>query len=301
MIDYKNKTPDEVISGLANEITAPWGRKINVLHESDAIEAAGGLKTGLRQIYMAALGSGIWPVRYMRNAQSISAQEQLKLAESCAAVIGAGGLGANVLMLLARMGIGGLNIADPDVFEESNLNRQLTATKHTMGMHKSKAAQNMINSVNPAVEIKTFQIRLTGENAADILSGADIAIDALDNISARLALADACRKAGIHLIHAAISGFEGQVMTLFPEDKGLEIIYGNNGKPSSRDPAASPEAVMGVPGPTPAIIAGFEVMEAVKILLGRGRILKNRMLYIDLENFDFQEFCFGPEKEPDQS
>ncbi|MFW6011276.1 MAG: HesA/MoeB/ThiF family protein [Desulfosalsimonas sp.] len=299
MINYKNKTPDEVISSLANEITSPWGKKINVLHESDAMEAAGALKTGLRQIYMSALGSGIWPVRYMRNAKSISAQEQLKLAQSCAAVIGAGGLGANVLMLLARMGIGRLNIADPDVFEESNLNRQLTATNQTMGMHKSKAAQNMINSVNPAVAVKTFQIRLTGENAADILSGSDIAIDALDNIAARLALADACRLAGIPMIHGAIAGFEGQVMTVFPQDQGFEMIYGNIGKDSSQEP--SPEAVMGVPGITPAIIAGLEAMEAVKVLLNRGRGLKNRMLYADLENTGFQEFSFGTDEDQEES
>ncbi|MFP4573103.1 MAG: HesA/MoeB/ThiF family protein, partial [Desulfobacterales bacterium] len=215
------------------------------------------------------------------------------------AIIGAGGLGANILMLLARMGIGRLFIADPDVFEESNLNRQLTATSETMGMHKTEAAQNMIRSVNPAVETTVFPETLTAESAPEILADADIAIDALDNATSRLVLAQACRQAGIPMIHGAIAGFEGQVMAVFPQDQGLEMIYGKTGKNSPQEP--SPEAVMGVPGITPAIIAGLEAMEAVKILLNRGRTLKNRMLYTDLENTGFQEFSFGTDENQQES
>ncbi|MFP4668445.1 MAG: HesA/MoeB/ThiF family protein [Desulfobacterales bacterium] len=293
-----NNALNSVLESLAREITGPAQKSVTVIRESDALEAARQSDTSLRQAYMAALGAGIWPIRYMRNAESISLNEQLKLAESGAAVIGAGGLGAGILVLLARMGIGRLFIADPDVFEESNLNRQLTATSETMGMHKTEAAQNMIRSVNPAVETTVFPEKLTPESAPEILADADIAIDALDNATSRLVLAEACRQAGIPMIHGAIAGFEGQVMAVFPKDEGLEMIYGRTGKDSSQEP---PEAVMGVPGITPAIIAGLEAMEAVKILLNRGRTLKNRMLYADLENTGFQEFSFGTDEDQEES
>ncbi|MFO7932278.1 MAG: HesA/MoeB/ThiF family protein [Desulfosalsimonas sp.] len=295
--DKKNKTLETMIAGLARKIKDPAQRSVSVINESEALQAARKCGSTLRQAYIASLGAGIWPLRYLRNSQSLSADEQLRLARSCAAVIGAGGLGANVLMLLARMGIGRLVIADPDVFEESNLNRQLTASTQTLGIAKTDAAKNMLLSVNPAVETTTFQAGLTGENAAEILKGADVALDALDNVPSRLVLADACRQAAIPMIHAAIAGFEGQVMTIFPHDPGLELIYGEGGLTPS--PEASPEAVMGVPGVTPAILAGLEAMEAVKVLLGRGRSLGNRMLYVDLENSGFQEFSF--ENGPDHS
>ncbi|MFW6081674.1 MAG: HesA/MoeB/ThiF family protein [Desulfosalsimonas sp.] len=282
---------------MARKIKDPAQRSVSVINESDALKAARQSGATLRQAYIAALDAGIWPLRYLRNSLSLSAEEQAMLAGSCAAVIGAGGLGANVLMLLARMGIGRLAIADPDVFDESNLNRQLTASTKTLGTPKTEAAKNMLLSVNPSVEATTFQAGLTRENAAEILKGANVAVDALDNIPSRLVLADSCRHAGIPMIHAAIAGFEGQIMTIFPHDPGLELIYGQGGQAPS--PESSPEAVMGVPGVTPSILAGLEAMEAVKILLGRGRSLKNRMLYVDLENSTFREFSF--ENGPDHS
>ncbi|MCF8095642.1 MAG: HesA/MoeB/ThiF family protein [Desulfobacteraceae bacterium] len=294
----KNKTLETIVTSLARKIKDPAQRTISVIYESDALKAARQSEIKLRQVYIEALGAGIWPVRYMRNAASLSAEEQLKLARSCVAVIGAGGLGGNVLMLLARMGIGMINIADPDVFSESNLNRQLAAATETLGINKTEAVKNMLFSVNPAVEVQTFPIRLTMENAPDILAGANAAVDALDNVPARQILADACKKTGIPMVHAAIAGFEGQAMTIFPGDHGLEMIYGKGSQTSSEN-APPPEAIMGVPGVTPAILAGLESMEVIKILLGRGHSLKNRMLYVDLENAGFQEFSF--DTDPDQT
>lgn len=294
MTEEKYNTLKSNIITLARKIKDPAQRTVRVIYESDSMEAAREAGVGLRQVYIAALGTGIWPVRYMRNTASLSAEEQLKLARSRVAVIGAGGLGGNVLMLLARMGIGMINIADPDVFSESNLNRQLVASSKTLGTNKAEAVKNMLFYVNPAVEVQAFPIRLTMENASDILAEADVAVDALDNVPARKILADACKKAGIPMVHAAIAGFEGQVMTIFPQDTGLDMIYGDHGEPPSADTA--PEAVMGVPSISPAILAALEAMEAVKILLGRGRSLKNRMLYVDLENAGFQEFSFDTDQ-----
>ncbi len=305
MAANKNRTLSTIIADSAREIKDPARRTVRVINEAEARAAARQADTGLRQAYQTALRAGIWPRRYVRNAASLTAEEQLKLGESGVAVIGAGGLGATVLMLLARMGIGRLTIVDPDIFEESNLNRQITAVTETLGDGKAEAARKMLNSVNPAVEIQVWPVRLTPENAATILSGVNLAVDALDNRASRLTLATACAQAGLPLVHAAVAGFEGQVMTIFPGDDGLDLIYGPDhpesdaGSSSEPDRAASPEDTLGVTAVTPAIMGGLEAMETIKILLNRGRLLNNRMLYVDLENTGFQEFSL--EDDPDKA
>lgn len=290
--DPGKKKLSKIIEKQAEPVKDPAGRPVRVIRETDALKTARQAGTGLRQVYASALEAGIWPLRYLRNAESLSAADQLRLARCRVAVIGAGGLGANIFMLLARMGIGMLTIADPDVFEESNLNRQLLATAETLGTGKTEAAKKTLAAVNPAVEVRLFPVRLTPKNGADVLAEANVAADALDSVSDRLVLADACRQAGIPLVHAAIAGFEGQLMAVFPQDEGLERIYGDAGR--AQKTGAAPEAVMGVPGVTPALLAALQAMEVVKILLDRGRILRNRMLYVDLSNAGFQEFAFGP-------
>ena len=231
----------------------------------------------------------------MRNASALSAADQRKLAQSRVAIIGAGGLGGHVIMTLARMGIGRLTVTDPDRFEESNLNRQVLAAADTLGTNKAEAAKKIISGVNPAVEVQSQPVRLDAANAGHVLEGANAVVDALDNVPDRLVLAYACKNQGIPLVHAAIAGFEGQIMTIYPEDPGLEQIYGDAG--SAFEPSAAPEAVLGVPAVTPAVLAALQAMETVKILVDRGRGIRRRMLYADLENRGFQEFSFGSEPE----
>ncbi|MFO7859699.1 MAG: ThiF family adenylyltransferase [Desulfosalsimonas sp.] len=232
----------------------------------------------------------------MRNAASLSTQDQLKLAKSGIAIIGAGGLGGHIAAAAARTGIGRITIADPDAFAESNLNRQAMCFSETLGRNKAEAAKSILTAINPAVEVRAFTVAMDRQNAGEILEGADAAADALDSVAARRTLAAACRQAGIPLVHAAIAGFEGQIMTVFPRDPGIEALYGKPDQQSPSDPA--PEAMMGVPGVTPALMATLQVMEIIKIVLGRGRVLRNRMLYVDLENAGFQEFSFNSEPDP---
>ncbi|MDY6824552.1 MAG: HesA/MoeB/ThiF family protein [Thermodesulfobacteriota bacterium] len=305
MAANKNRPLSTIIADSARKIKGPARRTVRVIDEAEARTAARQAGTGLRQAYLTALRAGIWPTRYVRNAASLSAEEQMKLGESGVAVIGAGGLGATVLMLLARMGIGRLTIVDPDIFEESNLNRQITAVTETLGSGKAETARKMLSAVNPSVETRVCPVRLTPENAATILSGVNLAVDALDNRPSRLILATACAQADLPLVHAAVAGFEGQVITIFPGDGGLDLIYGpdhpESDAESSSEPAreASPEDALGITAVTPAIMGGLEAMETIKILLNRGRILNNRMLYVDLENAGFQEFSL--KDDPDKA
>ncbi|MGZ6291609.1 MAG: HesA/MoeB/ThiF family protein, partial [Syntrophales bacterium] len=126
--------------------------------------------------------------------------------------------------------------------------------------------------------------------------GSNAIVDALDNVPDRFILEGAARKLGIPLVHGTLAGFEGWIMTIFPGDPGLKNIYGaDEGKRIDRE---SPQAVLGVPGITPFLIAAFQVMEVLKILLGRGNIFRDRMLHVDLERGCLNEFIF---RVPDSS
>ena len=274
----------------AISIIDPAGRPVQVLKDHDVLAIADEYKWSVRDVYCEMLKKGFYPYRYIRNLDAISPEEQLKLAESKIAVIGAGGLGGNVILLLARVGIGSLAVVDQDVFDETNLNRQALCNVNTLGMPKAYAAVSAIAVVNPGVKIFPHRIKLDASNCEGILAGSDVIVDALDNVPDRFLLEGAARKLGIPLVHGTLAGFEGWIMTIFPGDPGLKNIYGaNEAKHIDRE---SPQAVLGVPGVTPFLIAAFQAMEVLKILLGRGNIFRDRMIHIDLERGCVNEFFF---------
>jgi molybdopterin/thiamine biosynthesis adenylyltransferase len=233
-------------------------------------------------MYVEALKMGVCPYRYIRNRESISMQDQIKLAESRIAVVGAGGLGGHVILLLARMGIGYLRIIDGDVFDETNLNRQPLCNKETIHKAKPVVAADAINLINPSVEVSVITEKVNADNAENILSGVDVIVDALDNMDDRLVVEQAAKKNGIPFVHGAVAGFEGQVTTIFPEDKGLLSFYGE--KDYQANDKDSPESIWGVPVLAPALIGSMQAMEVVKILLNRSGVLRNTLVHMDLEN-----------------
>jgi molybdopterin/thiamine biosynthesis adenylyltransferase len=206
------------------------------------------------------------------------------------AVIGAGGLGGTVILLLARIGVGFLTVVDGDVFDETNLNRQALCDTANIGVPKAEEAAKKVREINPAVEVSVFRQKINAANADSILVEVQVVADALDNIPDRMTIGSTAQKLGIPLVHGALAGFEGQVMTIFPEDPGLERIYGDVQTP--RNDPGRPEAVLGVPAPTPSIVATLQTMEVIKILLDRGQLIRNRMLHIDLEGGRFDSFSF---------
>ncbi|MDK2882602.1 MAG: hypothetical protein PWP58_938 [Bacillota bacterium] len=251
-------------------------QEYNILPQAAEIELAKELNMPRREIQIAALESGIVPGRYLRNMGTVGAAGQLRLLNSTVAVVGCGGLGGLVVELLARMGVGRLVLIDSDVFEENNLNRQLLCTEADLGKPKVVAACERARAVNGAVEAYGHQARLAKENAPSLLQGADVVVDALDNLSGRFAVEEAARALHIPLVHGAIAGFLGQVLTVFPGDPGLVEIYG---PPGTRERGVEVET--GNPAATPALIASLEVQEVVKILTGVGQPLRRRLLYID--------------------
>jgi len=274
------------------KITDNAARQVQVLQDDQATKTASELGHTLHDVYREALALGIVPYRYVRNRDALSVEEQLKLAESRVAVVGAGGLGGQVILLLARVGIGHLLVVDHDLFDETNLNRQALSNRESIGRPKSEVAVATVGSINPGVEVTPYQVKLDTSNAREILDGSDVVVDALDNVPTRFALEKATKALKIPLVHGALAGFEGQMMTIFPEDPGLKNLYGS--EQATVDDTKRPEAILGVPVLTPSFIANLQAMEVVKIILKRGKIFRNMMLHVDLERAQVSEFSFHP-------
>jgi molybdopterin/thiamine biosynthesis adenylyltransferase len=277
------------VTARSTTVTDPAQRQLAVLADAAALALAAESGCSVHDIYVAALEAHIWPHRYIRNHAILSVEEQRKLAHSRVAVIGAGGLGGTVILLLARMGIGHLTVVDSDVFDESNLNRQAVSTVAGIGRPKPEEAAKMVAAINPAVRVRSQTARLDRSSAAAMLDGIDVVVDALDNVPDRLVLDEAARRLEIPLVHGAIAGFDGRVMTVFPEDPGLTLLYGSDVK---RGDPARPEAVLGVPTVTPSVVASLQAMEVVKILTKRGEPFRKKLLHIDLESGRFEVFSF---------
>lgn len=280
----------EEVRSASREMTDPAGRRVRVLEELPAADLEETFQCDSGDVFTIALEQGIWPYRYLRNRDSLSCQEQLKLARAKVAVIGSGGLGGTVILLLARIGVGCLKVIDGDVFDETNLNRQALSDVVRLGRPKALEAQKRVGAINPAVKVIARQIKVDSENARDLLGDVDVVVDALDNVADRILLDETTQALGIPLVHGAIAGFEGQLMTVLPGDPGLKRLYGET--PGEKDDPARPEAVLGVPAITPSLVATLQAMEVIKILLNRGRSIRNRMLHMDLESGRFEVFKF---------
>jgi molybdopterin/thiamine biosynthesis adenylyltransferase len=247
------------------------------------VEAAERFALPLSEVERAMLEIDLLPARYQRNRETVSTAGQLQLLNSQVAVIGCGGLGGYVIEELARLGVGRIVAIDPDVFEEHNLNRQILSTPATMGVAKVTAAAERVAAVNPAVSVIPEQACFSAANGGELLAGTAVAIDCLDNIPARLQLADVCGALSIPLVHGAIGGWYGHVATQFPGEQALRTMYG------SWTEGKGIEQHLGNPSFTPAIVASLEVAEVCKILLGQGKTLRGRMLSIDLLAMEIHE------------
>ena len=226
---------------------------------------------------------GFLPARYQRNRSMLSISHQQRLLAAQVAVIGCGGLGGYVIEELARLGVGRLRVIDPDVFEEHNLNRQLLATIDNLGYSKVAAAVQRVQEINPAVRVEPRQVAVEPANGREVLAGVDVVVDAIDNISGRLELAEICSQLGVPLVHGAIAGWFGQVASVDPGRDTLQKLY------ASWTAGKGIESGMGNPSFTPAVAASLQVAETCKLLLGLGHPLRDRVLSIDLLQMQFTE------------
>ena len=218
--------------------------------------------------------------RYARNFETLTPAEQTALGKSAVAVIGLGGLGGGVVEMLARTGVGTLCVVDGDAFDVSNLNRQLLSTEAGLGVPKARAAVERVRAVNSSVTVRPFYQFLTSENSGEVLEGMDLVVDCLDSIDDRFMLQTLARRHGIPLVSGAIAGTSGQVTVIYPEDAGFELIYGSpDARPEKKRGA---EQRLGNLSCCAMMVAAVQVSEVIKVLLGRGRSLRNQLLIMDL-------------------
>jgi sulfur-carrier protein adenylyltransferase/sulfurtransferase len=227
-------------------------------------------------------------LRYSRHLimPEVGLDGQLKLKSARVLMIGAGGLGAPLGLYLAAAGVGHLGIVDFDVVDFSNLQRQVTFSTSDVGKHKTEAAKERLSGLNPTIEIKTFDTRLTSENALELFRGFDIIVDGTDNFPTRFLVNDACLLLGKPNVYGSIFRFEGQATVFgYPGGPCYRCLY-----PEPPPPGLVPScAEGGVLGVLPGIIGAIQAMETIKLILGNGEPLVGRLLLFDALAMRFRQ------------
>ncbi|MGD9309858.1 MAG: HesA/MoeB/ThiF family protein [Desulfosarcina sp.] len=273
------------IEKLARADTLADGTPCRVISTADIAGLADSTGQPGRVVEIAALKNRILPDRYLRNRRSLSLDEQIQLLESCVGIVGLGGLGGLVTETLARLGVGRLHLVDGDDFEAHNLNRQLLSTTGGLDTAKAEAAVRRVEQINPGIEATVAREFLSAENALAQVTSCHLVVDCLDNIRSRFVLASAARQSGIPMVSAAVAGVSGHVTTIFPEDTGLETIYG----PLDQLTTSTGEEIrLGCLAPGVNLIASLECTEVLKVLLGRKNTLQNRLLLVDLSDYTLE-------------
>ena len=250
---------------------------------SAQVAAAERFNLSLGKVEEIALELGILPARYQRNRQTISILQQYRLFLSKVVIIGCGGLGGYLIEELARLGVGNLVLIDSDVIEEHNLNRQLLSSVEALHRSKVEVAAERVRSINPAVTVTPLQTVFSSANGRELMQGADLVLDGLDTIPARLELAKLCHEMSIPLVHGAIGGWYGQVATQMPGEDISPQIFGMS------PPNNGIETKMGNPSFTPAVVGSLQAAEACKVLLREGKCLSKRILFINLLDMEIVE------------
>jgi molybdopterin-synthase adenylyltransferase len=199
------------------------------------------------------------------------------LLKSAVAIVGLGGLGGGVTEILARIGVGTLILIDGDIFEDTNLNRQILSSQNNIGISKALAAADRIKQINSSINIVVHKEFLDEHNAPAFFSQAQVIVDCLDNISTRFIVQNAAKKLKKPLVSSAIAGASGQLITIFPEDEGLFLVYGD------RQFSRGVEKSIGCLPHAVAFLSSMECSEVIKIILKKGSLLRNQLLLVDLD------------------
>ncbi len=226
--------------------------------------------------------------RYSRHVliPEVGEEGQLRLLDSKVLLIGAGGLGSPAALYLAAAGVGTLGIIDADVVDTSNLQRQIVHTVDRVGTPKVDSAEIAIHGINPEVNVKKYDFRLTSENILDVITGYDVIVDGTDNFPTRYLLNDASLVAGIPVVHGSIYQFEGSVTVYKPHDGPCYRCQYPEPPPPELAPSCAEGGVLGV---LPGVIGTLQATEAVKLVLGIGDPLVGRQLRYDALSMEFVE------------
>lgn len=220
--------------------------------------------------------------RYARNVPALSEEDCQLLQEKRILIVGCGGLGGHLIDQLARIGVGSLRVVDGDVFEESNLNRQILSDTTLLGTRKVDAAAARVQRINPTVQVESAAVFMTEENADRLLSGCHVVLDGLDTIDSRRIVSRACAKAGLPYVYGAVSGWVAQAAVSLPGDGLVERLY-------PEEMTIQDKSVLSF---TPAVCAAMQVSLCVKLLLGRP-VEYRTLYYYDLMHQEFEVIPMG--------
>jgi adenylyltransferase/sulfurtransferase len=237
--------------------------------------------------------------RYARHIvlREVGGPGQAALGRARVLVIGAGGLGAPVLLYLAAAGVGLLGVIDDDTVALSNLQRQVIHGTPDVGMPKVDSAATAIRRLNPNVTVATHAERLTAANALSVVSDYDLVADGSDNFATRYLVSDACFFAGKPLVTAAVGTFDGTLTTLRPHERG------EDGKPNPSYRCLFPEppppgtvpacSEAGILGALPGILGSMMALEVIREIVGFGEGLVGRLLMVDARAMRFETLNYA--------
>lgn len=229
-------------------------------------------------------------IRYSRHIMlpEIGEEGQKRLLNAKVLLVGAGGLGSPSAFYLAAAGVGTLGVVDPDVVDYSNLQRQILHRNEDAGVPKVDSAERAIRDLNPDVKVVKYREFLTSENIMPILDeGWELVVDGCDNFQTRYLINDACVFRGLPNVHGSIFQFEGQVSVFAPKLGGpcYRCLY-----PEPPPPGMAPScAEAGVVGALPGIVGTMQVLETIKLLLGKGAPLVGRLAQFDAMAMKWRE------------
>ncbi|MGH7792473.1 MAG: molybdopterin-synthase adenylyltransferase MoeB, partial [Thermodesulfobacteriota bacterium] len=226
--------------------------------------------------------------RYSRHLimPEVGVQGQEKLASSRVLCIGAGGLGSPLALYLAAAGVGRLGIIDFDVVDFSNLQRQILHSEAKIGKLKVESAKERVHEINSDVDVETYNLMLSSENALDIIKDYDVVVDGTDNFATRYLVNDSCVLLGKPNVYGSIFRFEGQV-SVFDAKRGpcYRCLY-----PEPPPPGMVPScAEGGVLGILPGIIGTMQAAETIKLIIGKGNPLIGKLLFLDVMEMKIRE------------
>ena len=241
--------------------------------------------------------------RYARHIvlRDVGGPGQAKLKAARVLVVGAGGLGAPVLLYLAAAGVGTLGVIDDDAVSLSNLQRQVIFSTDDIGAPKADRAADAVTRLNPHVKVETHQTRLTAANALDLISRYDIVADGSDNFATRYLVADACYFAKKPLITAALGTFDGSLTSIRAHERQAD------GAPNPTYRCLFPEpppagmvpacAEAGVLGAMPGVLGSLMALEVIREIVGFGEGLVGRLLMIDARSMRFEtlDYAWDPD------
>ncbi|HKW25525.1 MAG TPA: molybdopterin-synthase adenylyltransferase MoeB [Terriglobales bacterium] len=227
-------------------------------------------------------------LRYSRHLimPEVGMEGQLKLKAAKVLCIGAGGLGSPLALYLAAAGVGTLGVVDFDVVDYTNLQRQVIHTTADVGRKKLDSAAEKVKAINPFIQLRPFETRLTSENALELFRDFDIIVDGTDNFPTRYLVNDACVLTGKPNVYGSIFRFEGQVSVFAAKDGPCYRCLYPEPPPPGLVPSCAEGGVLGI---LPGLVGVMQATEAIKLILGKGESLIGRLLLVDALGMRFRE------------